>query len=62
MNSKIALEQQLQALQSLLDHPRPDEQPWADRLLTTLESVYELAMHPGAPVSAASRGNLSIAA
>jgi hypothetical protein len=53
---------QLNALNALLEDPHPNDDDWSVDLLYTLESIYEIALHPDVPFSAGSRTNFSIAA
>ena len=53
---------QLNALNAMLEDPHPDDDDWSVDLLYTLESIYEIALHPDAPFSAGSRTTFSIAA
>ena len=57
-----AMATQLKALNTLLEDPHPYDDDWTVDLLYTLESIYEIALHPDVPFSAESRINLSIAA
>jgi len=59
---KEALALKLKALTVLLDDPRADDDEWAVDLLYALESIYDLALYPNAPVIAASRANHTLAA
>jgi hypothetical protein len=59
---KDALASKLQNLTILLEDPRADDDEWSVDLLYALEAIYEVALHPGVPVTASSRTNLSIAA
>ncbi|MEO8386746.1 MAG: hypothetical protein ABI583_15960 [Betaproteobacteria bacterium] len=59
---KEALAIKLQALTALLDDPRADDDDWAVDLLYALESIYDLALYPNAPVIAASRASQALAA
>ena len=62
MNHKEALAIKLHALTGLLDDPRADDDEWAVDLLYALESIYDLALYPNAPVIAASRTSHALAA
>ena len=62
MNHKEALAIKLHALTVLLDDPRADDDEWAVDLLYALESIYDLALYPNAPVIAASRTSHALAA
>jgi len=59
---KDALAGKLQELTALLDDPRADDDDWAVDLLYTLEAIYEIALHPGMPIVAASRAAHAVAA
>lgn len=49
------LEHKVEALDSLLADPRPEDAEWFDQLLSALEQVAEYSLHPGIPVRALSR-------
>ncbi len=49
------LENKVEALDSLLADPRPDDCHWFDQLLVALEEVAEYSLNPGVPVRALSR-------
>ena len=51
----INLEIKVEALDSLLADPRPDDCDWYDQLLVALEQVAEYSLNPGVPVRALSR-------
>ena len=57
-----ALANKLMALNTLLENPRPNDDAWTSDLLNALEMIYQLSLHLDAPVVAASRTKLSIAA
>ena len=59
---KDALASKLQALTVLLDDPRADDDEWAVDLLYALEAIYDIALHPDAPITAASRTSHALAA
>lgn len=54
-NTDELLQTKVEALDHALADPRPDDCLWSDQLLTTLEEVSEVALHPGVPVKALSR-------
>ena len=56
------LASKLLALNALLENPLPNDDAWSSDLLNALEMIYQLSLHLDAPVVAASRTKLSIAA
>jgi len=59
---KKALTRKLQALNTLLDEPRPHDDDWSSDLLLALESIYELALRPEGQVALTARDKLAAAA
>ena len=49
------LENKVEALDSLLADPRPDDCEWFDQVLVALEQVAEYSLNPGVPIRALSR-------
>ncbi len=56
-NTDNMLQTKIEALDHLLSNPRPDDCLWPDQLLTALEQVSKVALHPRVPVKAIRHGD-----
>ena len=54
-NTDATLEIHVEALDTLLVNPRPEDTDWYEQLLVALERVAEYSLNPGIPVRALSR-------